>query len=79
MQFLFRITRNNVDTLLRGVHFETDGKEIIFLDDNTKISIEDLYQLIFDSKHGLVIFSLTQDIVYELQREILDMEVRYEQ
>lgn len=70
MKFLFRVTWDGIDTLLRGVHFISDGKTITLINESKTIMCEDLDQMLLNAKLGYVIFTENLNKLSEYQLQI---------
>lgn len=70
MKYLFRVTENKIETLLRGVDFETNGKIIVFAEDGKNIRMEDLNVVLINYKYGYVAFTDEEKNCKTLQLKI---------
>ena len=70
MKFLFRVTLDSIDTLLRGVHFTSDGEKITLIKENKTIMCEDLDHMLLNAELGYVIFTENLNKLSDYQLQI---------
>ena len=70
MKYLFRVTEDKIETLLRGVDFNSNGKAITFVEDGKAIPTEDLNEILINYKYGYVAFTDEEKNCKTLQLKI---------
>ena len=74
MKILFRVTSSKISTLLRGLDFDHDSDFITFFEDEKRIPINYLGDILLNGKYGFVAFTTEEKSCKKLQHDILELE-----